>query len=89
MSKKFSIIESLNEVKLRNGIIQHVNENEEDPYIFMNRKTIDDLEYAAPLGSYEKFNSCEIKMKCGVIAMYRGFKIYENNDLKYGEVELR
>ena len=34
MSKKFSIIESLNEVKLRNGIIQHVNENEEDPYIF-------------------------------------------------------
>ena len=52
MSKKFSIIESLNEVKLRNGIIQHVNENEEDPYIFMNRKTIDDLEYIAPLGSY-------------------------------------
>lgn len=55
MSKKFSIIESLNEVKLRNRIMQHVNENEEDPYIFMNRKTIDDLEYAASLGSYEKF----------------------------------
>lgn len=83
MSKKFSIIESLNEVKLRNGIIQHVNENEEDPYIFMNRKTIDDLEYAAPLGSYEN------KSKNGIVAMYRGFKIYENDDLKYGEVELR
>ncbi len=90
MSKKFSIIESLNEVKLRNGIIQHVNENEEDPYIFMNKETISDLEYCASrLGSYEKFNSYENKMKSGVIAMYRGFKIYENNDLKYGEVELR
>lgn len=83
MSKKFSIIESLNEVKLRNGIIQHVNENEEDHYIFMNRKTIDDLEYIAPLGSYEN------KSKNGIVAMYRGFKIYENDDLKYGEVELR
>lgn len=89
MSKKFSIIESLNEVKLRNGIIQHVNENKEDPYIFMNKKTIDDLECIAPLGSYEKFNPCENKMRSGVIAMYRGFKVYENNDLKYGEVELR
>ena len=33
MNKKFSRIQSLNEVKLENGIIQHVNENEEDPYI--------------------------------------------------------
>lgn len=56
----------------------------------MNKETISDLEYCASrLGSYEKFNSYENKMKSGVIAMYRGFKIYENNDLKYGEVELR
>lgn len=56
----------------------------------MNKETISDLEYcASQLGSYEKFDSYENKMKSGVIAMYRGFKIYENNDLKYGEVELR
>lgn len=89
MSNKFSIVRNLDENRLTKEIVRYVNENEEDPYIFMNKKTIDDLEYIAPLGSYEKFNPCENKMRSGVIAMYRGFKVYENNDLKYGEVELR
>lgn len=90
MSNKFSIVRNLDESRLTKEIVRYVNENEDDPYIFMNKETISDLEYcASQLGSYEKFDSYENKMKSGVIAMYRGFKIYENNDLKYGEVELR
>lgn len=89
MSKKFSIVKSLDESRLTKEIVIYVNENEENPYIFMSRETIDNLEYNAPLGSYEKFESCENKTKCGAIATYRGYYIYENNDLKYGEVELR
>lgn len=83
MSKKISIAKNLDESKLKEEIVKYMNGNEEEPYLFMNKETIDDLEYAAPLGSYEN------KMKCGVTAMYRGFKLYENNDLNYGEVELR
>lgn len=90
MSNKFSIVRNLDESRLTKEIVKYINENEDDPYIFMNKETISDLEYcASQLGSYEKFDSYENKMKSGVIAMYRGFKIYENNDLKYGEVELR
>lgn len=90
MSNKFSIVRNLDESRLTKEIVRYVNENEDDPYIFMNKETISDLEYcASQLGSYEKFDSYENKMKSGVIAMYRGFKIYENNDLKYREVELR
>lgn len=89
MSNKFSIVRNLDESRLTKEIVRYVNENEEDPYIFMNKETIDDLECITPLGSYEKFDSCENKTKCGVMAIYRGFKIYENNDLKYGKVELR
>lgn len=90
MSNKFSIVRNLDESRLTKEIVRYINENEDDPYIFMNKETISDLEYcASQLGSYEKFDSYENKMKSGVIAMYRGFKIYENNDLKYGEVELR
>lgn len=89
MSKKFSIIKHLDISTLDNEIVRYQDENKENPYIFINKETIDDLECIAPLGSYEKFISCKNEMKCGVMAMYRGFKIYENNDLKYGEVELR
>lgn len=89
MSKKFSIVRELDEGRLTNEIIRHVNENEEDPYIFMSKETIEDLEYNGLLNSYEKFESCENKIRRGVIAVYRGCYIYENNDLKYGEVELR
>lgn len=89
MSKKFSIIKHLDETKLLEEIERYINENEEDPYIFMNKEMVDDLERITPLGSYEKFISCKNEMKCGVMAIYKGFKIYENNDLKYGEVELR
>lgn len=90
MSNKFSIVRNLDESRLTKEIVRYINENEDDPYIFMNKETISDLEYcASQLGSYEKFDSYENEMKSGVIAMYRGFKIYENNDLKYGEVELR
>lgn len=89
MSKKFSIIKHLDENRLTKEIVRYINENEEKPYIFMSKETIDDLEYNAPLGSYENFELCENKIKCGAIATYRGYYIYENNDLKYGEVELR
>lgn len=89
MSNKFSIVRNLDESRLTKEIVRYVNENKEDPYIFMNKETIDDLEYNAPLGSYGKFESCENKIKCGAIATYRGFNVYENNALKYGEVEIR
>lgn len=89
MSNKFSIVRNLDENRLTKEIVRYVNENEDDPYIFMNKDTIDDLKYNTQLGSYEKFESCENKTKCGVMATYRGFNIYENNALKYGEVEIR
>ena len=44
----------------------------------MNRIRFTYLEYIAPLGSVLN------KSKNGIVAMYRGFKIYENDDLKYG-----
>lgn len=89
MSKKFSIIKHLDISTLDTEIVRYMDENKEKPYIFINKETIDDLECITSLGSYEKFISCKNKMECGVMAMYRGFKVYENNDLKYGEVELR
>ncbi len=87
MSKKFSIVKTLDESKLREELYIYMNEQQEEPYIFLNRETITELK------------SKYINLPCpliyrniyrnGVIGTYQGFKVYENNDLKYGEVELR
>lgn len=83
MSKKFSMVKSLDESKLQEELRIYVNEHQEEPYIFLNRETIVELELkSTDLPRY-------LLNRNGVISTYRGFKVYENNELKYGEVEIR
>lgn len=83
MSKKFSMIKSLDESKLQEELCIYVNEHQEKPYIFLNRETIVELVLKSTDLPYYLLN------RNGVISTYQGFKVYENNELKYGEVEIR
>ena len=88
MSKKFSIIKTVDIDKLYTDVHKYVYETgEKNPYIFMCDDTIDAIakEVMEPYMTKGKY----FVAKNGVVAEYCGYKIFSNNELKFGEIELR
>ena len=92
MSKKFSIAKTIDRDKLNRQIDLYMYETGEiNPYLFMNKETSNELKDEC-LRNFNVFPDATIipSLKgIGVIALYQGYKVYENNDLKFGEVEIR
>lgn len=83
MSEKFSIAMTINTSILDSKIARYLNSNkEESPYIFMNEDTVNAIACA-----YEVVP--RIYYKNGVVGRYQGYKVFLDNDLKFGEVEIR
>lgn len=87
MSKKFSIVQSINLNKIHNEIDDYIIQNNcFEPYLFMSEETIKaitdefDLKYSGI--SFESDSR-------GVKGTYTGYKVFINNDLKFGIVEIR
>lgn len=86
MSKKFSIVQSINLNKIHNEIDDYILQtNCFEPYLFMNEETIEAIakEYPVPYS-----DSLDSENK-GVKGTHIGYKVFINNDLKFGEVEIR
>lgn len=86
MSKKFSIVRTIDFEKLdyEIGLYQAINE-ETNPYLFMNKDTV----YAI-ISSYKIFNTCLYENRSDDCkGYYRGHKVFIDNDLEFGEVEIR
>lgn len=89
MSYTYSIRSGVDERLLQSaiGIFRTKHENMfVNPYIFINKKTFDDL--------YKLLNPNDSKRirkeeKLGFLCYYQGCKMFEDNTLDYGEVELR
>lgn len=89
MRNVFSIKSGVDERLLQSsiGIFRSKHENMfVNPYIFINKKTFDDL--------YKLLNPNDSKRirkeeKLGFLCYYQGCKMFEDNTLDYGEVELR
>ena len=89
MREKFSIVKQLDTEKLNEKIAYFVYENGHDPYIFANNTTLEALKK-----SYEQemmFTSFDGKKTIckGLIGKYHGYKMFEDNTLDFGEIELR
>ena len=87
MSKKFSIVQSVDLNKLRNEINEYKSQtNCSEPYLFMSEETI-----AAVLKEHP--DTCPYASKVfvnrGVIGMYTGYKVFVDDDLTFGMVEIR
>ena len=96
MSRKFSIIATIDFNKLDNEIGEYVKRNGNfDPYIFMSEDTAEAIknEYEVEYGLDVKDINSNVNpkgdIKNGVKAMYCGYKVFINNDLRYGIVEIR
>ena len=88
MGKKFSILKTIDIDKLYKDVNEYIYETgEKNPYIFMHNDTIEAIanEVVEP---YMKKNKNYIT-RSGVVAEYCGYKIFSNNELKFGEIELR
>lgn len=90
MGKNFSILKvDLNKLSSRIDDYRHET-GELYPYIFMNEETIrvmsnDYLSKLDPLCEH----LLRMKYPNGLVGKYEGYKIFRDNDLNFGEVELR
>lgn len=90
MSKKFSIVQSLDINKLDYEIQNYINiSNNHDPYIFMSDATADKIaQHYDPVDMYSNVR-LGVKDRCEHMAVYTGYKVFTNNSLKFGDIEIR
>ena len=92
--KRFSIIKSVDINKLDRQIEEYECTTGEVPYLFMANATgdaimkelcNDSVMYPADIEKVRALLSCD----CAMLGTYKGTKIYQNEDLPFGEVEIR
>ena len=88
----FSIVEKINVNKLNTKVAEFVYKEGHEPYIFANKETLDAL--VKPIEQAEIFtNSWGIgfvsSFKGCLVDKYQGNKMFEDDTLKFGEIELR
>lgn len=89
MSKKFSILKTIDIDKLYKDVNEYIYETgEKNPYIFMCKDTIEAISQEV-MEPYMRRNNKTYFDNNGVVAEYCGYKIFSNNELKFGEIELR
>ena len=90
--EKFSIVDKINVDKLNTKIAEFVYREGHEPYIFANKETLDAL--VKPIEQAEMFaNSWGIGLvssfRACLVGKYQGHKMFEDDTLKFGEIELR
>ena len=89
MNYIYSIRSGVDERMLSSSIARHRKYKEDmfhDVYVFLNKKTFNDLYMLLNPSCNEKIKKDE---KLGFLGYYDGCKMFEDNTLDYGEVELR
>lgn len=91
MAEKFSIVKQLDTEQLSEKIAYFAYENGHDPYIFANNATLEALKkpYEQEMKRIEFIDGGVLAKAEGLIGKYQGYKMFEDNTLKFGEIELR
>lgn len=86
----FSIVDKINVGKLNTKIAEFVYKEGYAPYIFMNNLTWQSLYEPYRDNTFQKWNgSSYYHGHTGLIGKYQGYKMFEDNTLEFGEIELR
>ena len=92
--EKFSIVDKINVDKLNTKIAEFVYREGHEPYIFANKEILDAL--VKPIEQELKFisaSTCVVSVvssfKTCLVGKYQGYKMFEDDTLKFGEIELR
>ena len=91
MEKKFSIVKVIDLEKLNNEICLYESKTgNTDTYIFMNYDTINSIKEQTIHGIEDYYNyNFYLQKHCGLIGRYQGYKVFIDDTLSFGEVEIR
>lgn len=90
--EKFSIVENINRDILNRKIAEFACKENYEPYVFANNETIDammkqtSIEFNSVTYSRGDIKTCASNCFVGE---YRGRKMFKDDTLKFGEIELR
>ena len=88
MSERFSIVKTINIDKIFEEIDNYImTTGETNPYIFMNEDTSKAIDNE--VGIVKWIDPSAKSNYKGIEATFTGYKIFINNDLKFGIVEIR
>lgn len=87
MNRKFSIIQKIDMTELDRMINKYkCSTGEENPYLFMNKSTIDVI----PTDDDVLDNLRQVCANVnGIAGYYCGYKVFRDDTLDFGEVEIR
>lgn len=87
INRKFSIIQKIDVTILNNMIHEYQRcTGEINPYLFMNKNTFD----AIPIVNADFYNLSQFRAKLnGITGYYHGCKVFRDDTLDFGEVEIR
>lgn len=93
MNKKFSIV-TINIDKIFKELDNYINQQgyHHLPYLFMSEDTAKAIERECGIYNRPEYDTQLLSnknKKNGVYAEFTGYKVYANNDLAYGVVEIR
>ena len=87
----FSIVDKINVDKLNTKVEEFIYRKGHRPYIFANKETLEAL--VKPIEQEIKFVSAATgavsSFKTCLVGKYHGDKMFEDDTLKFGEIELR
>ena len=89
MIERFSIVNSLDINKLAHMAYKYVREAKgEKPYIFMSEDTALAVESECGNIPFEP-TANRSRNRNGFVALFDGYKVFANNDMKFGDIEIR
>ena len=89
MGRKFSIIRAVDLNELNMQIEDYKCETHElEPYIFANEETIKAIVESININWWDIEIISKTKGR-GIVGRYEGYKLFPDNELKFGEVEIR
>jgi len=87
----FSIVDKIDVNKLNTKVEEFIYRKGHRPYIFANKETLEAL--VKPIEQELKFVSAATgavsSFKACLVGKYQGDKMFEDDTLKFGEIELR
>ena len=87
----FSIVDKINVNKLDRKIVEFIHREGHKPYIFASKETLDILTKSVEqeLKFVSAATGAITLLKTHFIGKYQGNKVFEDDTLKFGEIELR
>jgi hypothetical protein len=91
MAEKFSIVKQIDMTKLNEKLAEFFYVNGYLPKIFASNETLEALSkpYVQEIKHIEFADGGVLTKAEGLIGEYQGYEMFEDNTLKYGEIELR